>query len=335
MAVEIRAEGLGAGYGGRTVWRGMDFVIDRPGLVSIIGPNGVGKSTLMHTMNGIIEPREGRVLLNGRNVSDMNPREMAEIVAYVPQASDETFPMSVMDTVLMGRYPRSGYVTTEEDLGVAADCLELLGISDLAMRGFDELSAGQHQKVMIGRGLAQEPGVLLLDEPTSNLDIYHQLYVMKLLRDIAREKDMIVIAICHDLNVASRFSDRIILLSNGRIHADGTAEEVVTPNNIEEVYGVRAEIVPVDGRPYAIFHADESSSLGSRRLRRAAKAIGRRGVWHMTSHEPPARNRTQFKYDAIHGTSEEILCHFSTTRKTPVQPCGSSVSSRSSWESSD
>ena len=258
----IRTAGLGVKYGNFRVWEDVNLVIDRPGLVSILGPNGVGKSTFMYTINKILDPTEGRVLLDGRDVTELDFKDIAKSIAYVPQASNETFSMTVMDTVLMGRYPHSGYSTTDEDLRIAANCLKMLNITDLAMRNFDELSAGQHQKVMISRGLAQEPQILMLDEPTSNLDIYHQIYVMKLLRDIAHERNMTVLAICHDLNVASRFSDRIILLSKGHIHADGTSEDVITEENIESVYGVRADVVPVDGRPYVIFHADESISLG-------------------------------------------------------------------------
>lgn len=257
MVMEIRAENLAVSYGDYKVWSGMNITIDQPGLVGILGPNGVGKSTFMYTINKLLAPSEGNVFLGERNVADMEFKEIAKHVAYVPQRSDETFSMSVLDTVLMGRYPVSGYVTTKEDVHVAAKCLRILGITDLAMRNFNELSAGQHQKVMIARGLAQEPDILLLDEPTSNLDVFHQLHVMKMLRDIAHKKQIIVVVICHDLNIASRFSDRLIMFSKGSVRCDGAPKDVITSENILEVYNVRADITEVDGRPYAIYHAQE------------------------------------------------------------------------------
>lgn len=256
MTVGMRTEKLGVRYGDILVWDNMDIDISEPGLVSILGPNGVGKSTLMYCLNRIMPPSEGRVLIDGRDIDDMEHREIAKTIAYVPQSSNETFSMTVMDTVLMGRYPHSGYSTTDEDLRIAAECLEMVGITDLAMRNFDELSAGQHQKVMIARGLAQDPDILMLDEPTSNLDVYHQMFVMRMLRDISVERGITVLVICHDLNIASRFSDRIIMLSEGRVFADGTPDEVMTEQNIGSVYGVRADVIQVDGRPYAIFHSD-------------------------------------------------------------------------------
>ncbi|MBE6528233.1 MAG: ABC transporter ATP-binding protein [Thermoplasmata archaeon] len=254
----IHVEGLGARYGKFRVWENINLDIDEPGLVGILGPNGVGKSTLMYALNKIIEPSEGSVLIDGVDVKDMDYKDIAKIVAYVPQQSNETFSMSVLDTVLMGRYPVSGFTTSREDVRIATRCLKMMGITDLAMRKFNELSAGQHQKVMIARGLAQQPKILLLDEPTSNLDVYHQVYVMKLLRDIAKENGIIVIVICHDLNVASRFADRLILMSKGEIVADGPAGSVITKENIKDVYNMDSDVVDVDGRPYVIFHVDES-----------------------------------------------------------------------------
>lgn len=259
MTVRIDIEDLGVSYGDTCIWKNINLTLSEPGLVSILGPNGVGKSTLMYTINKILEPTEGRVLIDGEDVEEMPFKDIAKKVAYVPQSSGETFAMTVMDTVLMGRYPHSGYTVTKEDLEIAADCLMKVHMGDYAMSMFNELSAGQHQRVMVARGLAQEPELLMLDEPTSNLDIYHQISTMRLLRDIAHRRGIIVLVICHDLNVASRFSDRMIMFSQGRIYADGTPEQVITPETIHTVYRVNADVTTVQNRPYVIYYAEEEN----------------------------------------------------------------------------
>ena len=259
MTVRIDIEDLGVSYGDTCIWKNINLTLSEPGLVSILGPNGVGKSTLMYTINKILEPTEGRVLIDGEDVEEMPFKDIAKKVAYVPQSSGETFAMTVMDTVLMGRYPHSGYTVTKEDLEIAADCLMKVHMGDYAMSMFNELSAGQHQRVMVARGLAQEPELLMLDEPTSNLDIYHQISTMRLLRDIAHRRGIIVLVICHDLNVASRFSDRMIMFSQGRIYADGTPEQVITPETIHNVYRVNADVTTVQNRLYVIYYAEEEN----------------------------------------------------------------------------
>lgn len=257
MTIEIKTEDLGVSYGDTVIWRNINLDISEPGLVCILGPNGVGKSTFMYCINKILEPTEGRVLIDGQDVADMSYKDIAKKIAYVPQSSGETFAMTVMDTVLMGRYPHSGYTITKEDIDIAADCLVKMHMDDFAMSMFNELSAGQHQRVMVARGLAQEPQLLMLDEPTSNLDIYHQIYTMRLLRDIAHKRGIIVLVICHDLNIAARFSDRMIMFSKGAIYADGTPEQVITPEIIHDVYRVKADVVKVLDRPYVIYYAEE------------------------------------------------------------------------------
>lgn len=257
MSLKIEAQDLGVSYGDNLIWEHINLTIDQPGLISILGPNGVGKSTFMYTINKILEPTSGRVLLDGKDVMELSYKDIAKKVAYVPQTSGETFAMTVMDTVLMGRYPHSGYTVTQEDLEIAADSLQKMHMGQFAMRNFNELSAGQHQRVMIARGLAQMPDLLMLDEPTSNLDIYHQLYTMKLLHDLAHERNMTVLVICHDLNVAAKFSDRVIMFCKGRVHSDGPVEEILTAETIRDVYGVTSDIIEVDEHPYVIYHSDD------------------------------------------------------------------------------
>ncbi len=257
MVTGVDIEDLGVSYGEFPVWNHLDLEFEDPGLVCILGPNGVGKSTLLHAINRLQVPSEGRVLIDGDDASKMGRREIARRVAYIPQASDEAFSMSVLDAVLMGRHPVSSFSTKREDLRIAGRCLRMLGIEDLAGRRFDGLSSGQRQKVMIARGLAQEARIVLLDEPTSNLDLRHQLDVMRLMRDIAASESIVIVAVCHDINLAARYADRIVLLSDGRVKADGTPSEVITQENIRDVYGLECDIADVSGRPYMIYRTDD------------------------------------------------------------------------------
>ncbi|MBO4797678.1 MAG: ABC transporter ATP-binding protein, partial [Candidatus Methanomethylophilaceae archaeon] len=190
-------DGLEFGYSSTSVLKDVTLDANGPQLLSIIGPNGVGKSTLIHCINRILSPNQGTVLIDGENVSGISLKELAKKVGYVPYSANDAFPLSVVDTVLMGRHPHSTYKSLDKDLDIVYDTLRLLNIEHLALRSFDELSAGQHQKVMLARGLVQEPRILLLDEPTSNLDIKHQMEVTRILRDLSQQKNILVIMISH------------------------------------------------------------------------------------------------------------------------------------------
>lgn len=231
-----------------------DICLDVEGaqFLSILGPNGVGKSTLIHCINKILMPTKGVVTLDGNNVKETPLKELAKQVGYVPYKSSDTFPLTVVDTVLMGRHPHSKWKSLDNDLDVVYDTLKLMKIEDLAMRPFNELSAGQRQKVMLSRGLVQEPKILLLDEPTSNLDVRHQIEVTKTLLDLARKKDITIIMISHDLNIAAKYADNMILMHNGSIYAAGTPHEVLTEENLRAVYGVESKLIDDDGRPHII-----------------------------------------------------------------------------------
>lgn len=231
-----------------------DITLDLTGskLVSILGPNGVGKSTLIHCINKILEPTGGSVFIDGKDVKEITVKQMAKEVGYVPYSANDSFPLTVVDTVLMGRHPHSKWGTLDTDLGIVYDTLKMLGISNLAMRPFNQLSAGQHQKVMLARGLVQDSKILLLDEPTSNLDIRHQLDVTRLLKELTAKKEILTIMISHDISITAKFSDEIILMHKGEIYAVGTPAEVITEENLETVYGVKAKVVDDDGRPHVI-----------------------------------------------------------------------------------
>lgn len=250
--MRIKIDGMEFGYSSVPVLKDIVLDLEGPQFVTIIGPNGVGKSTLIHCMNKVLKPSKGTVLVNDQNVSDMKLKDIAKIIGYVPYTSSDTFPLSVVDTVLMGRSPHTGWKPKEADLNIVYNVLKLLDIDDLAMRPFNELSAGQHQRVMLARGLAQDPQILLLDEPTSNLDIRHQLEVTRLLRDLSRTQDLLVVMISHDINISAKFSDRMILLKGGTIFATGTPDEVITEENIREAYGVESEVIRYEGHPHVI-----------------------------------------------------------------------------------
>lgn len=255
--MRITMQGVEFGYFSTPVLKDINLDLNGPQMISIIGPNGVGKSTLIHCINKLLSPNVGTVLVDDKDVTDITIKDMAKIVGYVPYSSSEAFPLSVVDTVMMGRHPHGSWKSLDEDLDKVYEALDLLGIRNLAMRSFDELSAGQHQKVMLARGIVQNPEILLLDEPTANLDIRHQMEVSRLLHHLSRSRNMLVVMISHDLNAASKYSDNVIMLKDGAIYAVGTPEQVLTKDNIREVYGIESEVIMSHGRPHIMILDEE------------------------------------------------------------------------------
>jgi iron complex transport system ATP-binding protein len=249
--VNITIKGLTFNYNSHKILDDLDVVVEKSEVLSLVGPNGSGKTTLIKCIDRILKPR-GSILLDGLELERMSRQDVARQIGYVPQSSSTPLATTVFDTVLMGRRPHIGWRVTDSDLDKVAEVLEKLHLEELAMRDFSQLSGGQKQKVLIARALAQEPAVLLLDEPTSNLDMRHQLEVMEIVRDLVHEKKIAAVMAIHDLNLASRFSDKLVMLKNGQVYAAGEPETLLNESNIGKVYGIEAIIMNALGRPYIV-----------------------------------------------------------------------------------
>lgn len=261
MRIEIK--NLDFGYSeDNKILHDINLVLEGSKLVCIIGPNGVGKSTLVKCINKLLKPTSGQILIDGVDVSTMSQKEVAKLVGFVPANSQDCFAMPVLDAVLLGTYNRQGWRTSKKDLDYAHSTLKLLDMDQFAMRSFNELSAGQHQKVSLARGLVQDTPCIILDEPTANLDVMHQMYVTELLKDISAKKGILTIMICHDLNIAAQFADELIVLTKpGVVHSVGIPEEVITPDTIRDVYGIDSTVITHNGAPHVILEptfADEN-----------------------------------------------------------------------------
>ncbi len=250
MALKLTINKLSFNYTGFPVLKDVDLEVKQGEMLSIVGPNGSGKSTLLKCINQILKPKQNTVLIDDNDTSKLNLKELSKIMGYVPQSATSAFPFTVFDVVLMGRKPYIHWSLSESDNQIVAEMLDFLGIGALAMRHYNELSGGEQQKVIIARALAQQPQLLLLDEPTSSLDIKHQLEILCMLKSLAESKERSVIVTMHDLNLASRFSDRMLMLKKGCIFAVGTPEEVLTEENIDAVYGIKAKVTnSIIGKP--------------------------------------------------------------------------------------
>jgi len=231
-------------------------------MVGLLGPNGSGKTTLIKLASGVLKPSQGEIKLDGSNLSQLNRKSIARSVAVVPQQFNIPFAFTATEVVMLGRTPflRVFAGESEVDKQFVSNALELVGISELKERRFDELSGGERQKVILAMALAQQPKLLLLDEPTVHLDITHQVEILELVRRLNVERGLTVIAAMHDLNLASLYFDRLILLKEGRVSADGTPAEVLTEDRIREVFSasVKVEPHPVTGVPHIVIMPKES-----------------------------------------------------------------------------
>ncbi len=214
--MKLTINNLSFSYAGAHVLKDIGLSVELGEIVTIVGPNGSGKSTLLKCINRILKTKQNTILVDTQDTCKLNLKELSKLMGYVPQSSTSSFPFTVFDVVMMGRKPYIHWSIGEGDNDVVVQTMGFLGISHLAMRQFTELSGGEQQKVIIARALAQQPQLLLLDEPTSSLDIKHQLEILCMLKGLAHSKERSVIVTMHDLNLASRFSDRMLMLKQAK-----------------------------------------------------------------------------------------------------------------------
>ena len=252
----LAAEGLALAYGDRAVVSDLDLQIRTGAITTIVGANGCGKSTLLRAFARLLPPQAGRVVLDGREIHRTPTKQIACEIGLLPQNPIAPEGIAVADLVGRGRHPHQRMLArwSAKDYQVVAESLEATDIADLADRSVDELSGGQRQRVWIAMALAQETGILLLDEPTTFLDVAHQIEVLDLLTDLNRSRGTTIVMVLHDLNLAARYADELVAMKDGQIHASGEPDRVVTEDLVRDVFGMNSRVIPdpVSGSPVVL-----------------------------------------------------------------------------------
>lgn len=246
----LSVQGISFSYNSHPVLEGVSFELDRGRVLGVLGINGAGKSTLLKCINKILKPSKGSILLNDENILSLSGKHIARRIGYVPQKYPEET-LTVFDTVLLGRKPHIKWAADKRDYEIVERIIHTMKLDPFALRKVSELSGGESQKVIIARALAQEPDILLLDEPTSNLDVKNQIDVMGLMKDVVHDHDVTVIVTMHDLNLALRFTDKLLMLRHNSVYACIEAKEV-TPEIIREVYDIDVILADVKGYPVVV-----------------------------------------------------------------------------------
>lgn len=256
MRALLKIDNLYGGYHKETVIRDISLEIKKGEFLSIIGPNGSGKTTLLRLASRALKPQKGSILLEEENISSMKLKEFCKKSAFVPQDTFINFSFTAFEIVLMGRIPHLGRLQAEtnRDIEIAEKSMDLTDTLILKGKMIDELSAGERQRVIISKALAQEPVLLFLDEPTSHLDIGHQIQILDLLKALNLRNNLTIVMVLHDLNLASEYSDRIVLLNQGQVFKEGSPREVLTYQNIEAVYKTVVVVNdnPISSKPYVV-----------------------------------------------------------------------------------
>ena len=255
----ISIENISAGYGSQLVLSDVSMHAEAGEFIGIIGPNGSGKTTMLRTISGVLALKSGKVMFDGTSLKKINRQKLAQTMACLSQELSLNLSFTVRQIVLMGRFPhvRKFGGETQKDFEIADKAMEFADVSHLGERLITEISGGEKQRALIAMCLAQEPKILLLDEPTNHLDISHQLGTLDLIKNLNHQRDMTVISVFHDLNLASEYCDKLLVLDGGKVAAFGEVENVLTSEMILKVYGakVRTEQNPVSGKPHVILSA--------------------------------------------------------------------------------
>ncbi|WP_406692997.1 ABC transporter ATP-binding protein [Saccharopolyspora sp. ID03-671] len=252
----LRARDLKLGYGDRVVVDGLDFEVLGGTITAVIGPNGCGKSTLLRALGRLLQPQRGEVLLDGKQIHKMSTKEVARILGVLPQSPQAPEGLTVADLVARGRHPHQSWYRqwSSDDESAVAEALAMTGIGDLAERTLDELSGGQRQRAWLSMALAQGTDLLLLDEPTTYLDLSHQVDVLELVGRLHDESGRTVVMVLHDLNLAARYADRLVAMKDGAVVASGEPGDVLTEELLADVFDLRARVIPdpVAGTPMVV-----------------------------------------------------------------------------------
>lgn len=231
----------------RRILDDISIKIEQGEILGILGPNGTGKTTFIKCINRILKPVTGKVTYEGENLLALKQEQIAKIIAYVPQYIGGFFDMTVIDAVMMGRLPYAKHSYSKEDERIVFDILKKMELEQFAFRNIREMSGGERQRVFIARALAQQPKIIILDEPTSALDLHNQLFILHIIAEVAKNSNISIIMTIHDLNLASMFCDKILMLNNKKVFAYGDTQEVLTEENIDSMYRVNTKVSLEDG----------------------------------------------------------------------------------------
>lgn len=249
----LMVEHLDVGYSDKTIISNVSLAIPQNKISVILGANGCGKSTLLKTISRLLMPQKGQIILDGKSISKIPPRQLAKTLGLLPQSPIVPEGIQVMDLICRGRFPYRQFLKsmTKEDFDSVNEAMEIMGITDLADRAVDELSGGQRQRVWIALSLAQQTDILLLDEPTTFLDIAYQVEILDMLTDLNRRHQTTIVMVLHDINLSARYADHLFAMKNGQLIAHGIPSEIITSKLMKNVYGLDCEVIsdPVSHAP--------------------------------------------------------------------------------------